>query len=323
MGCETLIHVIINGFHKSGSVLLWWIVKKSNPNSLCFYDPLDPKLFDIIYNPPQNSYKPLIWIDYLSDEFKEVELVFRHHHEVLRSKYANLLGSRFEYDVLPKEVGEVSPLFDTLNEIHPSIVIHSNRCHFILDKLAECYQCKFIHIVRNPIDTWVYYISSNSSSGIRSLLVRKMLRALKDKPFVGNYTLTKLIPKCRFVATKHHLLADYKLLCNYFDFNEPDDLLDVLLIVWAFTNYEAWKQSQCGKGMVIYYEDIVQAPKFWMRYMRDFTGVSFDTTFSTSIRSDYLTKSKSLRDTIVERLDRLGLLEKVRAFYPPSRWFGD
>ena len=314
-----MIRLIFNGFYKSGSTMMWWILKQSNPDMLCFYEPLSPELFKL-RGSYSNLHKLPVWEDYDTSDFKQIEYAFRHRQEELMVNY--------DWDVLPSRVDEVAPLLDLIHELDRDSIIQPNRCHFVLKDLSRRYNCKFIHIIRNPIDTWIAYtiepvIQFKTISNRIKLIVKRLLYSLRGGLF-GRYVLTNMMAKRPSIANSYYLSSDYDIIHTRYNIDTVEDYLDMFLIVWTMCNYEAFKQTiRNNAGIVVYYEDIVHAPKYWFRIMRDFSDVKFDTKLANYITSKYVTKSDRLRNIFVERLDRLGLLRKVRAFYPPSRWFGD
>jgi len=312
-----MIKLFLNGYFKSGSTRMWWIIKRSNPEFLHIYEPLHPEWLELKDQTFSSLHELPVWEDYHRPEFKCIEREWVKKWRELRLKY--------ESEVIPREIGEVSPLFDLVHELSIPVVIQPNRCHLILDALTKRYKCKFIHIIRNPIDTWIahtiepVYPILTFSKKIKKLFKRILFSTRTNK--FGRYFLLQKIPKRDSTGNSYSLESVYKLANKYFGgCVECADHLDKLLVVWALFNYEAWKQSgDCG--LIIYYEEIVVNPNYWFKIIENFGNIKLDTRYAKELSPKFITVSDELREEFVKRLDRLGLLDIVEKFYPPERWF--
>jgi hypothetical protein len=298
---------------------MWWILKRSNPGMLHIYEPLSPDLFKLNNEPFSHLHGLPVWEDYHKPEFKKIEKEWTERWKELQNRY--------EWDVLPRDVGEVTPLFDLLHELEIPVVIQPNRCHLILDSIAKRYGCKFIHIIRNPIDTWVAHtiepaLGQPTLSNIIKKEIKKILFSIRTNR-LGRYVLLQRMAKRSTIGKSYYLDSVYKLISQYFGFNRAGDFLDKMLIVWTYVNYEAWKQVSSGnRGKIVYYEYVVRNPDYWFRVMEKFSGIRFDRKYTRELSPRFITVSDELREAFVKRLDDLGLLRMVKKFYPPERWFG-
>jgi phage pi2 protein 07 len=287
---------------------MWWVVKRSNPEMLHIYEPLTPDLLNLWNRSFSELHGLPIWVDYHHHEFEKIKHNWIHRWRELQSKY--------EWDVLPRDVDEVKPLFDLLLSLNMDVTIQPNRCHLILRDLAKEYDCKFIHIIRNPVDTWLAHTVEPKDQSTLKRIVKSILFFQRDKLFI-----TKLFARRESIGNSYYLNSVYDLVSRYFDCNYAEDYLDKLLTVWTVLNYEAWKQAK-NRGMVVYYERVVRNPKFWFEKMEKFSGVKFDQKYADELSPRFITTSNELRETFVDRLDELGLLDMVNDFYPPQEWFG-
>jgi hypothetical protein len=297
---------------------MWWVVKRSNPEMLHIYEPLTPdwlNLKDSIYS---HLHGLPIWEDYHRPEFKLIEGEWIRRWKKLQDRY--------DWDVLPRDVDEVAPLFDLLLNVTADVVIQPNRCHLILAGLAKRYNCKFIHIIRNPIDTWIAHTIEPTFN--QPTVVNRLKRAIKKILFdrrtsaVVRRVLTNTMAKWKSIGYSYYLNSVYDLVSRYYGCDVAENYLDKLLVVWTYVNYEAWKQAEGNRGMVVYYERVVRNPKFWFEKMEKFSGVKFDQKYADELSPRFITTSNELRETFVDRLDELGLLDMVNDFYPPQEWFG-
>jgi len=313
-----MIKLIFNGYYKSGSTRMWWIMKRSNSKMLHIYEPLLPEWLEQKNDRVSYLHRLPIWEDYHRPEFKRIENEWIKHFKDLKNKY--------EWDVLPRDVEEVAPLFDLLHNLEVPVVIQPNRCHLILDSLASRYNCKFVHIIRNPIDTWIAHTieptyDHPSFSNIIKKYIKKVIFSMRTNA-IGRDIIINKMAKRHTIGKSYYLDSVYKLISSYFGYYKADDYLDKMLIVWSYTNYEAWKQAKKGKGMIVYYEEIVRNPEIWFEKMERFTGIKFNKNYAKELSPKFITISYRLKEDIIERLERLGLLGITEKFYPPERWFG-
>lgn len=309
------IEFVFNGYYRSGTTVMYKIIRESNSRSnfetLTFCEPLHPLLFNEINN---NNAKILHgfdpWDAYRTQYFKNIEEAYKLYHTKLRKKYGE--------DIIPFDLNEVKPLFNLLHQLNIDVILQPNRCHFILKHIAKKYDCKFIHIIRNPIDCW---IGQTLEPLARRIGRYKLIYNIR-KLFIGRFVLTSYLPTRSWIKG-FYINSNYNIIQNIFKFEiNTQDILDKMLVVWTYCNYHAFKQAEeCDKGMVVYYEQVTKEPEKWFKIMSDFSGVNFDLKYA-KILKPRITKDEKLRKHFVERLERLGLIDMVNEFYPPERWFG-
>jgi len=320
-----MICLVFNGYYRSGTTIFYRILKESNRDKLIFYEPLAPVIPEKLINRHEiakstklHGFNP--WDCYLKPEFKKVRYEYLHNLLELRDSYSRISKCCKSVDILPFHLDRiVERLFDMLSYTGDKVIIQPNRCHFILREISKRYGCPFIHIIRNPIDTW---ISQTFEPASKKVSFASILLKIKTTT-LGRGILTHMLPKAPFAGNWFLICPDYKIISERFNLEtNTKDWLDRVLIVWTYCNYYAFKQADDEKGMVVYYEEVTSEPERWLKIMSDFSGVNFDLRFA-KILKPRITKDESLKKHFVERLERLGLLDMVNEFYPPKRWFGN
>ena len=324
-----MIKLVLNGYYRSGTTILWWAMKRSNPEMLHLFEPLSPALEeDDLSLRSHKLHGAPVGTEYNRKEFDQVKNNFFKRRSRLLEIYKHRLkkSSKVDIDVLPTNLEEVAPLFDLLNGLEIPVIVQPNNCHFILRDISERYGCKFIHIIRNPIDTWLAStVDKSARKGVRKRFL-PFLPALwlAEKLVKKSKLALDTLARIYMVNRSFFLEPDFELVTQYFDYdrNLVKDYLDKRLVVWAFCNYEAWKQAEdCKDGMIIYYEQLVKNPEYWFEKMEEFGGVRFSKEYAKEIKP-YITHSEKLKDLLIDRLEQLEIFDMVRKFYPPERWFG-
>ena len=301
-----MICLVFNGYYRSGTTIMWWIMRESNPNMLHIYEPLSPDVsLDVSGNLHGISIGKAIVEEYKRlpklEEFRKI-----------REK------TNF---TLPFDLNQVKGVMDFLHDLDIPVIVQPNNFHFILRDISKKYGCKVIHIIRNPVDTWI--ASTCLDPATTHLLTPKTMIFYK-LAWIG----LKVIPKASLnilamsrINKGYYLEEEFESICNHFkyDKNLVRDFLDKRLTVWSFCNYIAWKQiKSCKHGMIVYYEDIVKDPRYWFEEMENFSGVKFSDV--REIKS-YICSLERLKETFIERLKTLKLYTIVKQFYPPDKWF--
>ncbi len=310
-----MIKLIFNGYYRSGTTMMYKILKGSNSDMSCFYEPLHPNLFnEITKNIATTLHKFYPWDSYKTTNFKLIKEKYKFYHNGLKKT-----GS----DIIPTNFQEIQPLFDLLHNLENDAILQPNRCHFVLKDIVNDYNCKFIHIIRNPINTW---LSQTVTPPIKNRIRLKKRYALATNilgKYGKNYFLTKYLSKNKDVGEYFFGNSNYELIARKFNRQDNEkNQLSKMLTVWTYFNYHAFIQADNINGMIVFYEDIVLNPEKWLKKMSDFSGVKFDKKCSSEIfpQIDY---DERLRQDFIKKLEELDLISMVKEFYPPEKWFGN
>ena len=123
-----MIELVMNAFPRTGSTILWRMVKEERPDALHLYEPLHDKLFILLDDEGDKSsvlHGVPLWEDYFKVDTKTV-------HE-LRLKHCdctNLL-----------RLQEIQRYLDAVDAIPQRLILQPNRMHYILR-----YDCKVLHL---------------------------------------------------------------------------------------------------------------------------------------------------------------------------------
>jgi len=300
-----MISLVFNGYYRSGTTIMWWIMRESNPNMLHVYEPLSP---DVSLDVPGNLHGVGIG-KAIVEEYRRLPKL--DEFRKIREK-TNL--------TLPFELDQVKGVMDFLHDLDLPVIVQPNNFHFVLKDISRKYGCKVIHIIRNPVDTW---IASTCLDPATTHLLTPKTMIFHKLAWVGLRTTPRIslsILAMSRINKGYYLEEEFELIRNRFKCkNLVKDFLDKRLIVWAVCNYMAWRQVRASKhGMIVYYEDIVRDPEYWFEEMENFSGVKFSNTGKLKL---YIYSSKVLKEAFIERLKILKLYPIVKQFYPPDRWF--
>ena len=315
MVVKNMIKLIFNGYYRSGTTMMYKILKNSNHGIDCFYEPLHPSLFrEITKNVATSLHKFYPWDTYNTPCFNSVKETYKFYHGKLKNT-----GD----DIIPLDFKEIKRLFDIFHNLKNDVILQPNRCHFVLKDIAQTYNCKLIHIIRNPVNTW---ISQTITPPVKNRIWLKRKYQLMNN-ILGKhgkrYFLTNYLPRNKNIGKFFFGDANYKLVAE--KFNRPvseKNQLNKMLTNWTYFNYHAFTQVNSANGMIVFYEDIVLDPKQWLQKMSEFSNVNFDQSFIKEIKPK-ISSDEHIKQVFIKKLKKLKLMNMVNAFYPPSKWFGD
>lgn len=314
------IDLVINGYFRSGSTMMWNLVKKSNPDLLCMYEPFHPELFrKLITDDPNKSFelhKLAVWSDYFKLDQPQLEKLRKLHN----------------IEVVPLNFEKWSGYIDFISYLSNSVFLQPNRAHFILEELHKNYSCPTIHLVRNPLDTMV-------SFG----LVDKQGNPVPDIPSKGS-NLTKKAKRVFTELSKSKNSNDFLYLTNFFlsagkkghsisnysyketyeilvknnfikkpEF-EPDNL-DKFLLVWTAVNIHAKKQIEnIGKsGFYLHYENIVSDPQTTLAPLKTIKNIKIDPLAIEMRKTAIREFPEPFKKQVHAKIEKLGIVELVKS----------
>lgn len=312
------IELVINGYFRSGSTMMWDLVKKSNPEMLCMYEPCHPELFRKIITEDPNKcfelHKMAVWADYHKLERSQIEKLRKLHH----------------METIVLEFEKWQSYFDYIGSLSKHVFLQPNRAHFILEDMYRRYSCPIVHLVRNPLDTLVSFgLVDKLGNPVPDIPSMKSGFAKKAKLVMSELSKSKTVSDAAYLLnfymsarSKGHSVSNYSYKENYTALlgkgivKKPDyepDNLDIFLLVWASVNLHAKKQTERigKKGACMNYEDIISKPKETLGWFEGH-GIGIDLSLikirNTSVR-EFPT---AFRGNVIQKLDKLGLVEDVR-----------
>lgn len=308
------IVLVVNGFFRSGSTLVWNVIKKSNPKMINLYEPFHPALFKELIVKEKGHVNPLhnlpIWDDYFNLDKKVIRKMRKSH--------------KFWHIVL--NLGHAEHYLDTINSLNERIFIQPNRASLILKQLHVRYKPKIIHLIRNPLDTLISFGLYGKNKGNRLKLTRArdlLLKFISDFSKIKNLSDIYLLyyylvwHLSNFKISNYHYKETYKLLKKsgmLLGNGKERDNIDKFLLVWTTCNYLAKKQVEEIRkyGMILHYENLVANPKKELKKVSKFIGVKIKLDKITIHKKGVRVLSKNLKKSVEKKLKNLRIKKEVK-----------
>lgn len=306
---DQMISAVFNGYFRSGTTFFGYKLFK-NEDRIILYEPFSPNIMAMEKTEKLHKIDP--WVDYSHLKFQRYLNKFIKIHNKLKKENPMLFSTEFTY---------YEPALNYLNKISLNLILQPNRLHFILDKIVEKYKCPVVHIIRNPIDTWISHINPPKEikkiKHIFTIPPRKFLIEHRNKPIIQKvYTIfnkkvfPKIIPESVFFIG-----GTWNILSKRFPL-KGRDTLEKFLECWTYSNYYAWKAGQDNKKiMIIYYEEVTKNPKKWIPKIEKHLELKANKELIERIKP-VLRGNEEIYQFIIHKLERLGLYDTVYEFYP-------
>jgi len=257
------IEYIFNGYYRSGTTIIWKILKSNNPAYAVFYEPLHPYLIDKM------------------DKFKHKEDIDKLHGEKLWNEYYmqgnSFIGAlsqahTFRKNVLPFNTKNLLNYLEIFDKIPTKSILQTNRMHFHLKDVMDNYpKIQIYHIIRNPLDVY------NSLITIYNNNKKPLIRFLS---FLKN----RHTPKSNIFFSKKHILFAFKKhgVPSYWgQANIRNKILKdpfkTHLLSWIISNYYALFNQSDDRFKLFTYEQLVSAPPSVTAFIENKTNLLFDT----------------------------------------------
>lgn len=265
------IEVIVNGFYRSGTTMLWDILKQSNPEKNIFYEPLNPYLAYYIrkeeyYNTPNALHNLYLFQEYIRSDKNLIDKIID-KHPVLDHPLPNDKQRLYEY----------LNIFDELD----NSVLQVNRLHFHMTDIHERYNAKIVHIIRNPFDVY------------NSILV-DFYRSTYTKDWKWKYYYQYKFRKWYDLHLNHFDIKPmYEFIQKKYGYNQDyfhassDGTFNYFLVNWIVCNYHAIKSINDVNGILVTYEDVVSNTEKNFLNISNYTGLN--------MKPEMVKKAKKIR----------------------------
>jgi len=200
---------------------------------------------------------------------------------------------------------EVYPYLDIIDSIDKPVILQPNRMHFIIDDVSARYGVNWVHIIRNPADTFIDLVKPNVDLSI---------------PMIERFAEGKLA-----VVNPDHFfwVGDmYRAISRNFAVRtDKNDFFGKFLIVWTFSNlipyyYAVLRGKGKSRGLIVYFEELVYEPVRVAESVSKHLGVRINHELLNTInRSEAYKYSSKLESITVRKLDELGLTEFAKMIY--------
>ena len=266
-----MIELVMNAFPRTGSTILWRMVKEARPDALHLYEPLHDKLFILLDDEGDKSsvlHGVPLWQDYFKVDRKTVHEMRLKHRDC-----TNLL-----------RLQDIQRYLDVVDAIPERLILQPNRMHFILRDLAQRYDCKVLHLTRGPADCFLGFVE-----------IFEMFGSALTKDY--NWWIDNI---CGFVT---FFKNQYESMVMKFNAPLVTGFLDKWVVVWAYQNYYAVDQADGKDVMAVSLEDITDGAG--VQKIEDFTGLKLKTDIIDKKRV-YLADD-AFKEIVDERINSLGL----------------
>jgi len=272
----------LNGYYRTGTTIVWWILQQSNPDIPVLYEPhsiglyrgllktTDGSRVDRTHNLP--IYKPYFMIP------KE-----------LREEYIR--------NAVPKSVYTKDELLDAIKTVEmfdraeQKFAIQSNQLHLILNDICEYFDCNYVHMMRDPAE--VLFSHADHTSRLRQAIHRfsiaftpnLMIWKWLHHGYGGKFDLRNT----REVAKKLGWLSGSK------------DLLEDFIRLYTHYNYYVFSNLS-RRGKFVRFEDLIKKPTLF-RKMANWIGLKLEKQYLDILDPDKAFRCpKNLREKVRKRV---------------------
>lgn len=249
------VKIICNGYFRSGTTLLWSILKNNFKEYNVYYEPLHPSLAYYINSKVKQGEKDklhgiALWDSYLNLSFEKKIKILKFH--------PNLSKDRFDWISLNNYITK----FD---ESEIDSILQTNRVHFFLEELYKEYQCKIIHVVRDPYEVYSSmkkaYEESNSI-GIKRILKKSLPKYMFDF-FEISSEFDWVVKHYGKPSSYFSVLSNKRIKLNTFE---------MFCVVYCINNYVAI-QSCKDYGLVLSYNKLLLEPESTLKNLFNFLEI--------------------------------------------------
>ena len=285
---------VFDGFFRSGTTLVWNILKRSNPDCLVFYEPLKPTLPAEI-----EAYKtkahPLHKLR-LFDEYHSCGPAFiRRVQDALKRYYRHKT---------PEALCSYLALY---HELPGRVVLQTNRLAPFFPEVAAALDAQLYFLIRNPEDvlrsmtTFIETVYAGTEKTWKQRISRGLCRLRNIHPEAMRFGGLPLI-EC--IHARHGIPRQWG--SRAYRRSIARDPLRTFVLDWVLYNYTAFQSFNTLQGLFVY-EDLVRAPERYQDCLRD---LRLDTGL---VRKQPLDFDKYLSNSYCDLVRRLGVQEEYDA----------
>ncbi len=228
------VKLIANGFFRSGTTLLWRVLRENNPACTVFYEPCHQELAEHIAKFREKPYldpdhKLYLWNEYLKFDGLQEKI--------------NRLHPNLDNDLIfPEDDEKLLDYVGMFDELEGETILQTNRWGFMLDKIVQRYGAMPLHMIRNPFDVFdsIRYLYVSQFKGVVGCLKNLFAPLLAKRSFHMDVMLGQTLRR--------------------FDLSYPPlTAFDSFLVVWIISNYLAVKTAD-QHGIAVVYEKLIDNP---------------------------------------------------------------
>jgi len=292
-----LIKFILNGSFRSGTTLVWKIMRESNPGMYVFCEPLHNNLFKEIYR--EQVLKQYGHGFSTTSEYLQVGDEFLKH---LR-QFHPVIGN----EVYTFKIDDVTRYLKIYDSLDKPVILQPNRMHFIISDIAHAFNCKVAHIIRHPLDIFLSVMfSSPKLKYLRKLLgINPYLFRLIRNP--NPYFLDE---QFEFMLRYFGVGQMWKVAYDKY-FLPKHYYLQRFIICWTISNWYAVNEIDKANGLIARYEDIVSGENTLQR-LENYSGVRFDPKKVNIHKKSIAKYKKGDIELCFNLAERMGIGEEFR-----------
>ncbi len=238
---------IINGFFRSGTTLLWKLIRDSSYDSICLYEPDHPFLAYHLKNYEIHKkmdplHKLPVWEDYFKLD--------------MPSRQKICLENPFTKDKFAPSPSSINDYVNKIDKLDEKIILQTNRFHFALGEIKTNKKIKKIHIVRNPYDVFKS-INRNYLLGKKGIirLIKLLVKPIYKSSSMGIDKMVSWIASHTGVPMGLARPGIKPIIFLRYSFFE------LFIICWIVSNYHALISINENMDMCISYEKLVTETK--------------------------------------------------------------
>jgi hypothetical protein len=269
---KIVIEFVLNGYFRSGSTRVWKMLKEGTPEAINLYEPLHPKLFNLIHDKFSGLHGISVWDDYAK----------------VPPRILNQMRLKLKDFTCLFYFEDVEPYLDAINSIEEKVTLQPNRMYFVLKDVAQKYNCKIVHLVRDPADNFLGFVEMFAMYG-------------KNVKEDCDYWVDTV---CGFVGCVEE---QYNAITKKFDAPKVTKFLDKFLVVWTYCNYYAVDQAD-DNIMVTNFEDLTEEKG--IDRMERFGGIKLKRGLLDKKR--IFLADEEFKKMVDERIRNLGLTNMVK-----------
>jgi hypothetical protein len=274
------IKILINGYYRSGTTMLFHQVNNALPvDSVGFYEPCYPLLGLVVRNEDSTKIQNL-------------------HGSTLWKSYQNLAEDVFE-DLLrnhpnpdKKGIQNDQALIEYLNIYHnmsSDSFLQTNRYHLFLSVIKREFNPITIHVIRHPLNVFdsIKKAYSGNATGIKGL-IKKLRMLVNVGDFFGNKSeFAYLIQR---TGKPTSLYQNWNL--KYFF---KPTFFERIIVNWTISNYAALKAIEKNGDKLVIYEELVSKPSEIFAELSETLGLNVSAPSQIKNTKEEISKEASIK----------------------------
>ncbi|MBT8764474.1 hypothetical protein KFV02_11065 [Desulfohalobiaceae bacterium Ax17] len=289
---------VLNGYFRSGSTLLYKIIKLSNKEKAVFYEPLHNDLFFYLGNHKiglvDRVHSTCLWDEYLLHGENFIDKL-REEHPCINQ-------------IFPLNSKQVIDYIDIFHGLRAQVVLQPNRMHFVLEKVANYYSIPCVHIIRNPLDTYLDIINTYRKKRSKAIVfIADILRKFNLLPLKKAFAMDKGL---EFIFKYFGKPSKWEDII--FKMRHWNDTFGIFLVNWTICNYIAIKQLEKCKGNLVIYEQLVNDPLGSFSYLEKISGLKFKKNFANMISKKFVGQYNQF---LIKKMEK-----KIKEFQIEPEW---